>query len=91
MSAFSPASSDIHIVCALIDQVTKAVPPGRSEQAVTTWISRPLWERFMRFCGEDAKVLPTEWLMPIELTRRVYGSRTIIVESELEFSVSKAT
>lgn len=74
----------------LIQQVQRAMPPGKTEDAVTTRISRPMWNRFCRATGMPENCKPTE-LRGIHNTRRVFGSRTIIVESDQEFSVSFVT
>lgn len=76
------------IVHALIEQVSKAVPKGRTETAVRTIISRPLWRLFNRELGHPEDVEPTGWV-GIHKTHRVYGSETVVVESDKLFSFSR--
>lgn len=82
--------SPLYIVPALIQQVSKACPIGKSEVAVRTVISRPLWKMWCRELGDDENCEPTEWI-GIKETRRVYGSETIVVESDELFSFSAPT
>lgn len=74
-----PQASDIRHQ--LMNQVCSAVPYGGSERNVTTIITRPLWRMWCESVGLPAECEPTEWLGLLN-TRRVYGSRTIVVESE---------
>lgn len=82
--------TDHDIIHALYVQVVSAMPAGRSEVAVQTVISRPLWRRFMAAVGCHPDSEPTPWLGCSLKTRRVWGSETIVVESEHEFSYSRA-
>ncbi len=80
---------DQDLMCALVHQVTKAVPKksGGCESDVTTVITRPLWRRWCRAVGLPKNCEPTGWV-GITKTRRVYGSKTIVVESDVEVAIS---
>jgi len=72
---------------ALIKQVTLAAK-GDSELNVVTIITKPMWRAFLRACGgTDFEKGATEWL-GIGATYRVYGSKTIVVDSRNMASVS---
>lgn len=72
---------------ALMGQVAAAVPDGYgSELDVVTIITRPLWRAWNRAVGSPEDCEPTEWLG--SETHRVYGSRTIVVESDEMRAVS---
>jgi len=77
--------SEPQLVNALICQVTKAANGG-SETDVTTFISKPLWKRFLKAIGINESSKPTGWNG--DKTIRVYGSNTIVVESNELFSCS---
>lgn len=62
---------DEEIVCALVEQVTKAAAGG-SERDVVTFITLPLWNAFLRALGEEENQDPRSDL-------RVYGSKTVLV------------
>lgn len=81
---------DSELVFALMLQVKKAVNYGTciSERDVTTIITRPMWRRFLRATGDEEDLEPTEW--SVKGCRRVYGSRTIVVESDRMAAVSFA-
>lgn len=79
------------VTCSLMRQVTHArlAQSDRrplNECGVTTLITRPLWRVFLREqrLPEDSE--PTGWIG--HGTIRVYGSETIVVESEEMKSVS---
>lgn len=83
-----PKPSHNHeITCALIGQVSSAVPKGQSELSVTTIITRQMWRAFQTEIGGNPDSEPTEWL-GIQGTSRVYGSKTIVVGGEGMRSVS---
>jgi len=71
---------DAAIISAMIEQVSKAVPKGGNETDVITLVSRPMWRAWCRAVGIPEFSEPTEWKGCH--TFRIYGSRTIIVESE---------
>ena len=75
------------IVYALIDGVRKAIPQYGSERDVTTVITRPLWRIWNVGTNSPPDSEPTPWLWP-EKCNRVYGSETIVVESEKFEAVS---
>lgn len=81
--------TDREIMCALIGQVAHAAA-GKSETSVTTIITRPMWNAFLRATGSPENSDPTAWKWPKE-THRVYGSETIVVDSEEMASVSFQT
>lgn len=72
--------SDEEIFCALVEQVSKAVPKGGSEQDVRTIITRPMWNSFCRAVEIPENSIPTDHIGIKSI--RVYGSETIVVESE---------
>lgn len=73
---------------ALIDQVTRAVPEGGCERNVRTYISRPMWRLWCRFVGEPEDSEPSAcWGIGCN---RVYGSETVIAESDRLYSYSFA-
>lgn len=78
--------TDTEIMCALIGQVASAAN-GRSEREVKTLITRPMWNAFLRSIGAKENAVPTEW-RGIHRTIRVYGSETIVIESDEMASVS---
>lgn len=81
---------DTDIQRALMHQVYRAqqcLPSQENERNVTTLITRAMWKIWLRACGRPETDEPTDWL-GIEETRRVYGSRTIVIESEALWSVS---
>lgn len=83
-------SEDEEIMCALICQVASALQAsdkGNSERDVTTLVTRPLWNQWLRAVGLQQNCTPSEWLGQ-DFTRRIYGSKTIVLESELFRSVS---
>ena len=67
----------MEITRTLIQQVSKAAN-GNSETEVVTFITKPMWKAFMKELGHSPNTKPTEWTT-IKDTRRVYGSRTIVV------------
>jgi hypothetical protein len=73
-------------VCELIHQVQLSAR-GSVETEVRTIISRPMWRLWNRELGDPEDSEPTEWL-GIKDTNRVYGSETIVVESDALFSFS---
>lgn len=84
-----PMVSDQQIVSALINQVAKAAG-GDSERNITTLISRPMWNAFLRGIGEPEDSAPTDWL-GLEKTIRVYGSKTIVIDRDDFWSLSTKT
>lgn len=77
---------DATIARNLMRQVQKAAG-DRVETEVRTVITRPMWKAFLRFTGAPEGTEPTAWL-GIKNTHRVYGSETIVIESEDMWSVS---
>lgn len=80
--------NDDSIMRALVAQVSAAVPrkSGGSEQDVTTLITRPMWEAFLRAVGEPPGTEPSpEWS---KTAVRVYGSCTVVFEAEHMASIS---
>lgn len=73
-------------MCALIGQVAKAAN-GCAEHNVTTFITKPMWRAFLRATGTPVNSKPTDWIGPKE-TVRVYGSKTIVVDSNKLQSIS---
>ena len=63
-----------------------AVDSFFSERDVVTYITRPLWRVWLRWAGCSEDQEPTEWIG--NSTRRVFGSRTVVVESNDYASVS---
>lgn len=78
------------LVFALIGQVTMARPQAGNERDVTTVITRPLWQRWNTALGYPPDTPPSEEWIGVH-THRVYGSRTIVIESEHEAAVSYVT
>lgn len=78
--------SDERVMCELIGQVSRAAR-GRVETEVTTIITRPMWNVFCRATGMPKNAEPTDWV-GIKGTRRVFGSKTIVVESNHLASMS---
>lgn len=86
---------DQFIMRTLIGQVLAALRAGQrnhpgwpsSERNVRTVITRPMWNAFCRASGLPPDSEPTEW-KGIHHTRRVFGSETIIVESDEWWSAS---
>lgn len=74
-----PSKLDEQVMRSLIHQVMLATPPGHSEKAVVTFVSRPMWIRWCRATQQ-----------PLKPIRPIYGSTVMLVESEKEFSFSKA-
>lgn len=79
--------SDDDILRSLIYQVSKAVPAGKTEQDVTTIITRPMWDAWCRAAGIPVGSEPGTWKGAVN-TVRVYGSHTIVVDGSMMFSVS---
>jgi hypothetical protein len=75
------------IIFDLIEQVTKAVPKGKSEAYVTTYISKAMWRRWNKALGYPPNTKPTAWL-GISKTHRVYGSETIVVNKPGQWAIS---
>lgn len=82
-----PSQEDSQIARELMHQVALCAK-GDAETTVRTWISRPLWEAFCRFTGAPEGQMPTPWL-GIHKTHRVYGSETIVVESDAMFAICR--
>lgn len=80
-------TADEAVMCALIGQVS-ATAAGDVETNVRTVITRPMWEAFCRSAGIPTDAKPTAW-NGIHNTIRVFGSETVIVESEEFWSVSR--
>lgn len=78
-----------NIGVALIRQVTNAVPKGGTEQDVVTYISRTMWSLWCEFINEPPGPPSETWSLTC---RRVYGSRTVVVNKEGKgmWSFSKA-
>ena len=68
----------MQIARALVAQVALAAN-GRCETDVVTFITKPMWRAFMKELGHSPNTKPTEWTT-IKDTRRVYGSKTIVVD-----------
>lgn len=68
----------------LIHQVSRAAA-HETEQSVVTLITRPMWDLFCQFTGDHGE--PTAWL-GIKETRRVYGSKTIIIPGDNLLAIS---
>ena len=81
-------TTDDEILRQLIHQVSKAKPKGGNETAVTTYVTRPMWKAWCRAAGIPEDSEPTEWNGCH--TCRVYGSKTIIIESEQMAAISFA-
>lgn len=85
--------SDNEILCALIGQVQKAtsasarLKPCSTEVDVVTFITRPMWESFLRAVDLPTNSKPTPW-QGIDKTIRVFGSETRVIESPLWWSIS---
>lgn len=73
----------------LIKQVATAMPRNGTEQNVVTHVSRPMWRAWCRFVQMPEDSRPTAWFGIG--THRIYGSETIIVESNEFFAVSRST
>jgi hypothetical protein len=80
-------STDDKIMLALVKQVSKAIPSWGNERDVVTYISRPMWKAFLRAIRKPEDSEPTDWI-GFDDTIRVYGSQTIVVDSEEYFSYS---
>lgn len=76
---------DSDILRALVNQVSKAANGG-NETEVVTYITKPMWKRFLKACGLSVLLEPSEWNG--EKTIRVFGSHTIIIDSKELKSVS---
>ena len=81
--------ADDDILRQLIHQVAKAVPKGENETAVTTVVTRPLWNAWCRAAGIPENSEPTGW--DGCHANRIYGSKTIVVESDAMAAVSFAS
>lgn len=79
-------TQDEAIMCALVKQVAKAAN-NNSETCVTTFITCPMWNAHLRAVGIPENSEPTKWLGLYD-TIRVYGSETIVVESDKIASMS---
>jgi hypothetical protein len=81
---------DSEITRALIRQVLAALQDatigGMTEANVLTYVTRPMWEAFLRYQGLPEVTPPTPW-QGVD-TVRIFGSETIIVESEEWWSLS---
>lgn len=76
------------VIRALVQQVQNARGNAScDETAVRTIISRPMWRMWCVALGNDPNCDPTEWTGDFSC-RRVYGSETIVVESDQLFAVS---
>lgn len=84
--AIPPSKEDREIMIALIGQVANAAQ-GSVETKVRTVISRPMWRAWCRAVGVPQNSKPTAWL-GIGKTIRVYGSETIVFESDEMVSAS---
>lgn len=90
-----PKDQDDFVMRTLVGQVCTALMAGvvatgqksLNERDVVTYITRPMWRAFCRGCGMPENCNPTEWKGLA--TRRVYGSETIIVESDEMWSASR--
>ena len=81
----TPKKKDREVMHALMGQVASVVKGNaKSERDVVTLISRPMWRKWCADVGEPEDSVPGEWGKSV----RVYGSETIIVESEHDFAVS---
>lgn len=78
--------SDEEITIALVNGVQMAAN-GDTEQSVTTILTRPMWNAFLRYIRKPEDSEPTDWLGMVA-TNRVYGSRTIVVEGDEMKAVS---
>ena len=75
------------LVFRLIEQVESATPKGKTELDVVTLITRPLWRMWCESVGIPADSEPSkEWCGTG--TKRVYGSRTIVVDSDKLAAIS---
>lgn len=79
---------DRFVMMALIAQVSKARPAQGSERDVRTLISRPMWNAFCRATKLPEDSEPSEWLGTE--SHRVFGSETVVFESDEMISVSFA-
>lgn len=82
------SSEELQLISTLIGNVRNAVPKGGSERDVVTYITRPMWQLWCRYLGDPEDCEPTEWLGHPQ-TRRVYGSKTIIIQGDELLSYSK--
>lgn len=80
---------DDKILVNLIIQVASAVPEKGTELDVTTIITRPMWRAWCRAIRVPEDSEPTDWIG--QNTIRVYGSKTIVVESDIMAAVSFAS
>lgn len=84
--------SDEEIMWALIDQVANATASARmqcasaNERSVVTFVTRPMWNAFLRAGHIVEDSAPTPWIG--DGTIRVYGSETFVVENEGWWSFS---
>lgn len=77
---------DEMVMCALIGQVCSARENG-VETEVVTIITRPMWNAFLRGAKMAEDSSPTVWKG--SGTIRVFGSETIVVESDEWWSASR--
>lgn len=77
---------DTEIMRKLIHQVQRAAEGG-VETRVRTIVTRPMWRAWCRAVGLPENSKPTQWLGPAQ-TRRIFGSETVVVESNEMFSLS---
>lgn len=88
----NPKPTSREIMSALITQVMRAAGPTPTpETEVKTYISREMWTLFLIGTGMTRRLAlktnPTGWI-GMGKTHRVYGSETIIIESDQIFSWS---
>lgn len=81
------SDQDYDIVRALVNQVAAAARScGVSEVGVRTYITRPMWKAWLRALDMPEESEPGCWHSGF----RVYGSETIVVESDAFESISFA-
>lgn len=83
-------AAETDLLRALIMGVRRAVPPGKNERSVTTFITLPMWRLWCRAADLPEDCEPTEWL-GWEATRRVYGSRTVIIAGDGLLAYSRSS
>lgn len=77
---------------ALLGQVIVAMRANRekgvveTERDLRTLISRPMWEAFLQIMGHPPGTNPTDWIGIG--TIRIYGTETIVVESNEMWAVT---
>jgi hypothetical protein len=69
-----------------MDQVRQAAG-GDVETRVRTYITRPLWRMWNEATGHHPDDPPTGWVNDFSC-RRVFGSETVVIESNELWSVS---